>query len=242
MKTISFKINYLVFLMIFGFAVTSCSSDDDSVKSQNPSNFNLIQIPDGSLDVKLKPTFTWSAATSPDASAVSYDVYLGTNNPPTTTIASDLNNTIYALEDNLDFETIYYWKVVAKNSNGNKTESSVSSFKTRAQKNSELLLGKWFLNSMTAPGSSPLDECAKKSSYEFLESGDMNVIVYALNSSDVCELNDEMLGLYEFVSDTKVKMTETSTGDSAPYDIEVTQTLLKLSGQGLIFTFSRAED
>lgn len=239
------KVNALSLFLVFGFILSSCSSDDDATSNSAPRDFNLIQIPDGSLDVKLKPTFTWSASQSPDASPITYDLYLDTNNPPTTIEGSNLNNTIYDLENNLQFGTIYYWKVVAKTSNGEKTESKVSSFKTREETNKERLIGKWYLNSIEVPGNpdEPLiDECSQKSIYEFSDTGVLSATVYALNSDDECELSYNSMLLYEFVSESKINIIDSKTKEMIPYDVEIIGNTMKLRGEGTVIVFIKAED
>ncbi len=72
-------------------------------------------------------TLTWGAA----ATATSYDVYLGTVNPPTTTVATNVAGTATTVT-NLATGTIFYWYVVPKNMGGSATgcSSSVTSFTT----------------------------------------------------------------------------------------------------------------
>src|SRR5690606_42035612 len=73
-------------LAIIAFAsivLFSCSSDDTQtvVKNQAPNSFNLLEVADGALDVDLQPRLTWESATDPDGDPVSYDFYIGTENP-----------------------------------------------------------------------------------------------------------------------------------------------------------------
>lgn len=57
-----------------------------------------------------------------------YDVYLGTNNPPTTKVGDNQNET--TLSVNLNVSTDYFWKVVVKDDKGGQTIGQVWSFKT----------------------------------------------------------------------------------------------------------------
>ncbi len=49
--------------------------------------------------------------------AASYDVYLGTSNPPTTKVSAAQTDTTYAYASLLN-DTTYYWKIVAANTGG----------------------------------------------------------------------------------------------------------------------------
>ncbi|RFN58913.1 fibronectin type III domain-containing protein [Marixanthomonas ophiurae] len=119
-------------LALLVVSVFSCSKDDDSPNpgNQAPDSFNLITVPDGSTDVDLNPTFSWEPAIDPDGDAVSYDVYLDTENPPTTAVASNLSDITYIPQDNLNSGDTYYWAVVAKDGNQGETLSNVASFTT----------------------------------------------------------------------------------------------------------------
>lgn len=60
----------------------------------------------------------------PDGDTISYDVFIDTINPPTNQIESDISQT--QLFRDLNPDTTYYIKVVAKDGTGNQTESSRS--------------------------------------------------------------------------------------------------------------------
>jgi hypothetical protein len=102
-----------------GFAAT--------VTSYSPPIPSCIASPtsptNGQTNVSLTPTISWT--TDPDAT--SYDVYFGTSLPgtPTTNTAS----TSYA-PGTLTAGTIYYWKIVPKNSTGSASGCSTWSFTT----------------------------------------------------------------------------------------------------------------
>ena len=59
----------------------------------------------------------------------SFDVYFGMNNPPTTLIAENIAGTTTTIPYELEFLTTYYWKVIARNLEG-QIPSSVWSFTT----------------------------------------------------------------------------------------------------------------
>jgi uncharacterized repeat protein (TIGR01451 family) len=67
---------------------------------------------------------SWNAATG----ATSYDVYLGTSNPPP--FSGNTASATYRSSSALANSTTYYWKVVAKNANGSAPDSAIWSFTT----------------------------------------------------------------------------------------------------------------
>ena len=92
---------------------------------QPPSSLNLSPI-DGAVGIGLSPTLKWN----PSAKAVSYDVYFGTSSPPP--LVKTTTQTSYG-PGLLKPSATYYWKVVAKNSDGS-TSSDGGEFRTIAQR------------------------------------------------------------------------------------------------------------
>ncbi len=78
----------------------------------------------GTPDVSLSPTLTWSASIG----AATYDVYFGTVSPPP--LVTNTTGTTYS-PANLEGSTTYYWQVVAKNPGGSNA-SATWSFTTQA--------------------------------------------------------------------------------------------------------------
>lgn len=78
-------------------------------------------------NVSATPVLNWNAAPG----ATSYDVYLDTNNPPTT-LAATVTGTSYTVSPALSYTTTYYWYVVPKNCAGAATgcSSNATSFTT----------------------------------------------------------------------------------------------------------------
>lgn len=63
-----------------------------------------------------------------DGDIIGYDVYFGNSNPPETSIATDLEES--ELEGvSITSKTVYYWRVVTKDSQGNRSQSEVFIFK-----------------------------------------------------------------------------------------------------------------
>jgi hypothetical protein len=97
---------------------TGCISNIRSFTTSNittPSCVTNISPSNNSTTISVKPTLTWSG--NPLASR--YDIYIGTNNNPTTLLASnvfDINGYFYAIPstDALLPNTTYYWYVVPR--------------------------------------------------------------------------------------------------------------------------------
>ncbi len=85
---------------------------------------------DEAMLVNLDPTLTWDFGTNTDT----YDLYFGTDNPPTSLVVSDQSTGGQAsgsyIPTSLDYGTEYFWKVVCKNST-NDNPGYVWSFNTK---------------------------------------------------------------------------------------------------------------
>lgn len=88
--------------------------------SPNPSN--------EATDVNIDTDLSWTCDDS-DGDKLTYDIYFGTNSNPSK-IESDYTLTRYSFSNNLENETIYYWKIVAKDQNGGTSTSDTWSFTT----------------------------------------------------------------------------------------------------------------
>jgi hypothetical protein len=73
-------------------------------------------------------TLNWNATDVDNEDSLSYDVYFGTNNPPTSKVS--INQTSKTVEVNLAVSTVYYWKVVVKDDNGGEIVGQTWTFKT----------------------------------------------------------------------------------------------------------------
>ncbi len=224
---------FRLFLLLIPFAfIVSCSSDsdedDDGVEviddpdpenpdeeedpeNQPPNAFSLVTISSGATNVEIRPGFIWEPATDPDSENIVYDLYIGTQNPPGTVIVSDIATTTYTLQSDLNFNTLYYWRVVAKDSDGNSTSSSTSNFTTREGTLQELLIGTWKVESVESDGEGFLStDCKQQSTFIFSENetgehkeyvNNNNDCVYYINSSFTYEIDpfdDEVFLEYSY--------------------------------------------
>jgi hypothetical protein len=89
----------------------------------------VIPVPaNGATDVLISPALSWSC-TDPDDDPLTYDVYLGTENPPVTKVSSDQTGTTFPVNE-LSNGVHYFWKVIAKDDHNNSTGGAVWSFTT----------------------------------------------------------------------------------------------------------------
>jgi hypothetical protein len=80
----------------------------------------------GATGISANALLSWSECTSTDT----YEVYLDTNSNPTTKVDETTTNSC---DPDLNWDTHYYWKIVAKNSCGSSAESEVWDFTTSPQ-------------------------------------------------------------------------------------------------------------
>ena len=89
--------------------------------SPNPAN--------GENNIPINPTLSWNCV-DPDGDKIYYDVYFEAENPNPTIIVSH-NQTSKTYEpDQLEYNTAYYWKIVAWDKFGEMAEGPIWSFTT----------------------------------------------------------------------------------------------------------------
>lgn len=120
---------YLLLLTV----LVRCTFDGETsnvVQPEASNNFSAIQPLNNSTDQSIIQTFKWNSD-----NAVSYDLYLDQVNPPVKSIASktDKQSLIYPFP--LDYNTKYYWRVVANFADGSQKTSSVWNFTTAVNTN-----------------------------------------------------------------------------------------------------------
>lgn len=102
--------------------------------NQPPSQPSNPTPTNAATNVSTAPTLSWSC-TDPDGDALTYDVYLDTNSTPTTLLTQNSTSTSYTITQALNYNTTYYWKVVAKDGKGGVTAGPVWSFTTMSKPN-----------------------------------------------------------------------------------------------------------
>lgn len=86
--------------------------------------------PQGSSGQLIRPVLSWTC-TDADGDPLSYDLYLGTDSPPPLISADRITQCFVA--GPLDYNTTYFWYVVAKDGHGNQSRSEIWSFRTRSE-------------------------------------------------------------------------------------------------------------
>ncbi|MEM6795772.1 MAG: choice-of-anchor J domain-containing protein, partial [Acidobacteriota bacterium] len=98
-----------------------------NVFTQTPPVSTLTAPADGSTNVALMPTLTWSAATEADL----YDVEIATDSAfQDIVVQEQTSNTTIDVGSSLSSSTVYYWRVRPLNACGQAAFSQVSSFST----------------------------------------------------------------------------------------------------------------
>ena len=123
----------IVFLGVFMFLFIGCNNDDDNVRAKNepPISFDLIDVPNNAAEVDILPLFSWESAKNPKGGYITYDLYIDQNPDPITLVKSNIDKTSFQLDQSLDHLSTYYWKVVANDMDGQRSQSSIQHFTTR---------------------------------------------------------------------------------------------------------------
>ena len=74
-------------------------------------------------------TLKWFATDVDASDILTYDVFLGTTNPPTINVVNNKAETTF-IATSLRATSIYYWRIVVKDNKGGETRGPVWSFKT----------------------------------------------------------------------------------------------------------------
>lgn len=120
---------FLIGSMIASLAIIlDCSKKAPTEPTNNAPNIPSNPSPsNGAAGQSVDVDLSWTGG-DPDGDPVTYDVYFGTNSPPSL-VSSNQSATSYD-PGTLDYSTKYYWKIVAEDNNGAKSEGSVWEFTT----------------------------------------------------------------------------------------------------------------
>jgi hypothetical protein len=84
---------------------------------------------DGATGIATSTDLSWTGGDPDTGDTVTYDVYFGTSNPPTTLLCNDTSSTTCD-PGTLSYDTPYYWYVVATDNHGAATTGSTWDFTT----------------------------------------------------------------------------------------------------------------
>lgn len=82
----------------------------------------------GSTGISLTPILLWDDL-DPDGDPLTFDVYFGASNPPPKIVSNQTDIAYLCCQ--LNFNTTYYWKIVAWDNHGASTPGPIWNFKTR---------------------------------------------------------------------------------------------------------------
>ncbi len=120
MRWVALWLGVILILLIGGCNQSTINTPPFKPSNPYPKN--------GAIDVSINVTLRWSSS-DPDGDPVRFDLYLGTDENNLLEIATNLEKSEYTLTD-LEYETTYYWKVVAKDSKGASSTGDTWKFTT----------------------------------------------------------------------------------------------------------------
>jgi len=111
---------------------TIIASDNGQIENLPPDPPTNPSPEDGESSVSINANLSWECS-DPDDEQLTYDVYFGTDPTPDTgeLISNNQSNYSYDL-DELDYETTYYWKIVASDGE-EETEGDIWDFTTQSE-------------------------------------------------------------------------------------------------------------
>ena len=129
--------NFIKFLLVSILLILFLScSEDNPVEPENeppdvPTLNQALNTPaHGSIGQSITPVLRWTCS-DPEGDPLTYDVHFGkTSSPPV--ISASQSETSFECGI-LDYDTKYYWRIVARDNNGNATSSPMWDFKTLSQ-------------------------------------------------------------------------------------------------------------
>ncbi len=108
-------------------AIILLSEDDD--ENNPPSQASNPKPANHSLNQSVSLTLSWHGSDQDDNDSLSYDIYLFKPNEAPVLLASELSDTILAV-DQLEYNTSYHWQVNTLDAEGEKNNGDVWTFKT----------------------------------------------------------------------------------------------------------------
>ncbi|MBN1550898.1 hypothetical protein JW979_05500, partial [bacterium] len=132
-------------MKIFSFNLLNGVEDDGLISlngfvyefetQNNPPNTPSNPNPaDGATNVDINADLSWTGGDPDNGDTVTYDVYFGTNPNPTTKKCSDISTTTCDVGE-MNYNTHYYWKVVATDNHDESTTGAVWDFTTGNEPN-----------------------------------------------------------------------------------------------------------
>ncbi len=105
----------------------------ESRPNQAPSAPGNPQPPDGTSGATRATVLQWTGGIDPDGDPVTFDIYFGATTPPP--LAATQTGRSYDPPGNLDYETTYYWQVVAWDDRDGVAIGPIWTFSTESRPN-----------------------------------------------------------------------------------------------------------
>jgi len=109
------------------FIQRDCTIEDMDLDPLPPSNPMPL---DGAENIDIDTGVSWSEGSDPAGGEVTYTLYFGIDNPPIKQAFENSKEISWKPPKSLEKNTRYFWKVVATNEKGNKTEGDIWTFNT----------------------------------------------------------------------------------------------------------------
>lgn len=104
-------------------------TEGNAVANHLPFLPEVIQPETNTTITGTTAVLKWFASDADAADVLTYDVYLGTTNPPTVKVAENRATPIFEAVS-LQAATQYYWRIVVKDNKGGETRGQVWNFRT----------------------------------------------------------------------------------------------------------------
>jgi len=134
--------NYIIFVLISSSIIFCCEGKQLPLPSYTPDIRNNTSplTPyqpspvDGSIKQPVILTLSWKCF-DPESDVIKYDVYFGVDSTDFDIIAQSNPDTFWVMEDTLQKETEYFWKILAKDIYGLEQPGPVWNFTTHSVEN-----------------------------------------------------------------------------------------------------------
>ncbi len=126
-----------LFLSAFLIFVFSCNQDSDPVNQNQGTTNNAPELPkipyppDDTIGIqRLNLTVSWTCNDPDPEDTVKFDIYMANDNPPANILVSGISTRSYLVSYLLAANTLFYWRVVARDNHGATTSGNVWKFTT----------------------------------------------------------------------------------------------------------------
>jgi TolB protein len=103
----------------------------ESATSTNPPSFTDNFSPaNGATNISTSVDLSWQLSNTENTDSIKFDILLYRSNSQShSKIATNVGDTAFQVEG-LNYNTVYYWQIIAKNKEGDTTHSEIQNFRT----------------------------------------------------------------------------------------------------------------